>query len=389
MLKVIVVDDNQKRTEMLINEINKRGYGNRISLTSCETADQARIELKNLFDLMILDVVLPKKIGGTPQSLHSFNLLKDLHRLQSKYLKPNMIIGLTADIKDITNYRNEFGEHFITVTESSTDSVDWLNKIATTINGMLNNEQKIIANKTDKILITVHGIRTYGKWQKSLRDNVELFSKDFEYIDIKYGFFDLVSFSIPYLRMRRAEKAAKRLTLVLDQNHNKNIYIVAHSYGTLITSIAFKESSSSLKTKKTILCGSPLDHDTPIDHIVKKSEITINECGTSDIVLILARMFVIGMGDAGRVGFSRENSKEFLNRYHKGGHSLYFYDTPTPTFYEKFWIPMLCTDAEPVHVDSRRNFLGEDLIDLTVKIAGKIKPLLYFAIIGATFYFSK
>lgn len=387
MLNLIVVDDNKKRSQMIVDGIKARGFESRLSLTLCESADQARLELKNVFDLMVLDVVLPKKIGGVPQALNSFNLLKDMCHANNRYLKPDMIIGLTADIKDIAKYRSEFGERFITVTEGAMNSLDWLNKILGAVGDLLAREQKVITSKVDKLLITVHGIRTYGKWQKSLGDSLEAFSRDFKCVEMKYEFFDLVSFAIPYLRERRAERIAKQMVSVLNKHSDKNIYIVAHSYGTYIASKALHGYSSERKIKRTVFCGSPLCHDHDIDHVVEKSELTINECGTSDAVLVLSRMLVIGMGDAGRVGFSRENGSEFINRYYPGGHSLYFAENKTPTFYETYWTPLFITDAGPIYADSRKNYFGEDFLDLFIKLFSKIKSSLYVAAMVAAVFF--
>ncbi|MBE8603283.1 hypothetical protein [Pseudomonas cyclaminis] len=372
---------------MIVDELRNRCLEGRISLTLCESADQARLELKSEFDLMILDVVLPKKLGGTPQALNSFNLLRDMYHPSNKYLKPSFIIGLTADIKDIGDYRLEFGERFITVTEGSMSSIDWLNKIFDAVIALLGAEQKKISNKTDKILITVHGIRTYGQWQKDLKDSVRSFSRDFDYFDMKYGFFDLISFAIPKLRDRRAEKTSKRILAILEKNQEKNIYIVAHSYGTYITSKALESYTGEQQIKKIIFCGSPLPHDHNIDHVVEKSEATVNECGTSDIVLIIARMLLPGMGDAGRVGFSREGSNNFMNRYHIGGHSLYFDSNKKPTFYDTYWTPILTTDADAEYSDKRKNYIGEDIVDLAIKLISKSKAIIYLTLITSTGYY--
>lgn len=381
MLRVILVDDNTKRSALFKSAIESRGYDSGIELIICETADRARVELKSYYDLMVLDVVLPKKVGATPHPLNSLNLLQDLHKSNSKYLKPGMIIGLTADVKDIAIYRERFGERFITVTEGSTDSLDWLNRIIKSIEGLLEHEKKIIVKSTDKVLITIHGIRTFGHWQQSLRDTISSYSKEFEYIDMKYGFFDILSFAVPYLRVRTAKKIAFRMKSIIESNSDKNIYLVAHSFGTLITSIAIDECVIDKKIKLTIFCGSPLPHDHAIDHVIEKSETTINECGTKDLVLIFARMFILGIGDAGRIGFSRETNKTFLNRYHRGGHSLYFKEKTEPKFYEKYWSPLMSTDADPTHIDLRKNFPGEDVLDLTIKLTSKLKPIIYLAVL--------
>lgn len=378
MIKILIVDDNTKRAQLVSNEIETRGL-NRVTVTICDSADSARLELNTLFDLMILDVLLPKKSDGVPQALHSFKLLEDIYNPSKRYLKPHLTIGLTAEIQDIGEFKEKFENCFAVVIPATMNSIDWLKKIMTCVDGVLGQEQKVISSTTDKLLITIHGIRTYGKWQRSLEGAIRKYSRDFESIEMKYGFFDLLSFSIPYLRDRKADKIAQRLITIFNKNSNKSIYIVAHSYGTYILSRALSGKEFNGKIRRTILCGSPLQHGANIDHIVSKSNLTINECGVSDYVLIIARSLLIGMGDAGRVGFSRENGKDFVNRYHVGGHSLYFTEFEQPTFYEQYWIPLLTTDAEPTYADCRKNYAGEDLLDLTVKLLNLIKPVIYIA----------
>lgn len=379
MIKILIVDDNIKRTDLILSEVKSHGLLDRVSITVCNSADAARLELLSLFDLMFLDVLLPKKSDGIPQATHSLNLLEDIYNPAKKYLKPNLTVGLTAELQDIGEYKEKFEERFAIVIPASMNSTDWLKKIVYSIEGVLGHEQKVISHNIDKLLVTVHGIRTYGKWQKSLQESIHKYSRDFEPVEMKYGFFDLISFSVPYLRDRKADKIATRLVSILNGNKDKNIYIVAHSYGTYILSRALSRKEFSGKIKLTILCGSPIRHGDNIDHIVNSSELTINECGVSDYVLMMARALVIGMGDAGRIGFSRENSRKFINRFHAGGHSLYFVESEKPTFYEKHWIPLFTTDSPPTYIDNRTSFIGEDFVDLTIKLFGFVKPIIYLA----------
>lgn len=389
MIKVLIVDDNLKRSQLILKEIETRGLS-RVSVTVCDSADSARLELHALYDLMILDVLLPKKSDSVPQAIHSLKLLEDIYNPNKRYLKPNLTVGLTAELQDIGEFKEKFESRFAVVIPASLNSVDWLAKIMACVDGVLGQEQKIISGSTDKILITIHGIRTYGKWQQTLKEAVDRYSREFDSVEMKYGFFDLISFSIPYLRDRKADKIARRLIGVLNKNPGKSIYIVAHSYGTYILSRALSMSEFDGKIRRVILCGSPLQHEANIDHIVNKSDLTINECGASDYVLVVARSLLLGMGDAGRVGFSRENGRDFVNRFHPGGHSLYFEDSQCPTFYEKYWVPLLTTDSEPTRADCRKNFIGEDILDLSVKILTLIKPVVYFApLCFGLFYFLK
>lgn len=48
--------------------------------------------------------------------------------------------------------------------------------------------------RRDKLLLTIHGIRTHGKWQAGLNEEVRKYSRSFLPVEVKYGFFDLLSF---------------------------------------------------------------------------------------------------------------------------------------------------------------------------------------------------
>ncbi|WP_236193306.1 response regulator [Pseudomonas glycinae] len=383
MINVLIVDDNRTRVDVVVGEISKAGLSPFVNLVVCESADEARLELSAKFDLLILDVVLPKKVDSTPHPTNSMALLNDICGAKKKFIRPTLIIGLTANVEELDNYKAEFLRSVTVVLDGSLYSSDWKYSIMGSINSLLDSQLKVIQKETDKLLITVHGIRTYGKWQQELKENLNKYSRDFNSVDFKYGFFDIFSFSLPYLRNRKAISIARRIASVLDSSADKDIYIVAHSYGTYILSKALELCGSEVKICSVILCGSPLKHSHDIEHIIQRSEITINECGTRDGILVLARCFLLGLGDAGRVGFTREHTSSFMNRWHKGGHSHYFDDKGTPNFYQRFWLPLMATGEKPISHDDREPYLTEDVVDIGIKFLTVLKPILY----GFGFYF--
>src|SRR4051812_28781244 len=54
------------------------------------------------------------------------------------------------------------------------------------------------------VIITIHGIRTYGRWQSRLRDIVRDQTRSngklIKVLSCRYGVFTLLSFLVPYLR---------------------------------------------------------------------------------------------------------------------------------------------------------------------------------------------
>lgn len=387
MLKILMVDDSEPRVKIFKNEIQKNEYFNLLEITYCDTADKARTALLDSYDFMILDVLIPKKLENTPQALHSYNLLKDISNTKKKYIRPNLIIGLTADIAELGKYRETFFLNASIVLDGSLSNYDWIKKVFGQIDILLNAKQKSSQLLSKKMLISIHGIRTYGHWQNDLNQQISKYTKSFDFIEVKYGFYDLVSFFIPFMRIKKAKEIGFRLRHLIENNLEKDITVIAHSYGTLIVSEALRDCSLSKKVEKIILCGSPLPVNYKIDHILNSSQLTLNECGVNDIVLVAARCFILGLGDAGKSGFSLDNTRSFLNRYHSGGHDLYFKSiNPEQSFADKYWLPLILSKSKPSYVDNRKNFIGEDIIDLLLKFLETVKPVFYIFAIAYILY---
>lgn len=376
MLKVLVVDDSIPRTNKMQQYFQESSYRSLVQVHYCDTADKARIKMLELYDLLILDVLIPKKGGQTASAKCSADLLKEVCDVSSEYLRPKMIVGLTAHVQELGSYRQTFMENATIVLDGSLNKVDWLETISSQIESLLGRAQKEERTQ-DKTLITIHGIRTNGEWQQDLVGEIKKYSRHFNFVEVKYGFFDLISFVLPWSREQKISEVAVELAAVIEDNQGTEINIVAHSFGTLIVAEAFRKLSGKIKVSSVILCGSPMSHKDNIDQIVSLSERTINECGRSDLVLLLARLFAVGLGDAGRVGFAKANTGKFVNRYFKGGHGLYFDEmSDGQQFVEKNWLPIFLTKGDVPRNDDRVDYLGQDILELCVNFISSVKAYL-------------
>lgn len=377
-MKCLIVDDSVPRVNLIKESLSKLPNAHLLDIVYCDSADRARMELKQPVDLLLLDVLIPKKKNGTPQALHSINLLSEICDPKRSYIRPRLIIGLTADIDELGVYQEEFAREMAVVLRGSLTELSWLDSLHTQIENMLGVEKKINQHEKDRLLISVHGIRTYGQWQAKISDEVVKSSRSFDSIEIKYGRFDLVCFAIPYLRNRVVAREARKIIRCISEFEGREVHIVGHSFGTLIISNALREIGGKYPIKTVVLCGSPMPANENIDHIVQASELTINDCGIHDVVLIAARLILLGLGDAGRVGFLRENSTKFQNRYFPGGHSLYFSSAKGEiAFYERYWLPRIALGKEVRRMDLRKEYFGEDFVDIMIKILTKLKPIFY------------
>jgi len=383
------VDDSKARTHVFSLALASSDLSDIVQVVYCESADQARLELLNVTDLLILDILLPKKIGGTPQAKNSIGLLNDICDPKKRYIRPKLIIGLTADVAEMRGYAKQFEQEASVVLDGTMTSNEWAERILTQIEKLIGAERKSFQDR-DSTLITVHGIRTHGHWQTKITDEVAKHNRNVESVEIKYGFFDLLSFAVPVFRKRTVRAAAKRILKQIDASIDRDIYIVAHSFGTIIA----LEAVATLPKDRVnclILCGSPLSPTYDLDPAIEASRLTVNDCGTRDLILVLSRLFIWGLGDAGRVGFVRENSDNFCNRFFSGGHDLYFKSyLKLNLFYRRFWLNLFYPGRKPERFDARKNFPGEDLIDGLLKVLDFFKPVLClipFSIIIIPLYF--
>jgi len=379
LIKVLLVDDNIERVKRVSGAVSRMESSEFVQLDAVDTSDSARIKLSADYDLMILDVVIPKKRLGVASAKEGLLFLNDICNIRKNYLRPGLIIGLTANIEEIGVYQTEFNKKVSVVLKGDSMSEDWLSTLIETVSSLVEAEKRTRAIHTKKRLITVHGIRTYGSWQRTLKESMSDYSSEFEFFELKYGFFDLFSFSMPYFRKRKAKEIGGHLRALLDDGGSSDTYVVGHSFGTLIISEAFKEYSGK-NAKAVILCGSPISNKVDISHIVSSSELTINECATKDNVLVIARALLLGLGDSGRTGFIRDNSPNFKNRFFKGGHSLYFEKYNGDYFYSKYWVPTLCADKPPEDADDRENYVFQDFVEFLIRVSGVLKPVVYLVV---------
>jgi hypothetical protein len=382
MIRIIFTDDDIPRTERFMKEAKSKSYFDLLQIDICYSADEARLKLINESDILVLDVLLPKKRKGLPDSGISRQLLEDICSKNTKYMRPKTIIGLTSDVESIDTHQSVFYSFATIILKGKRGEVEWLNNLFFQIESFVEGERKLLAIKKNKLLITIHGIRTYGSWQSVITSKVDDYSNEFNHEQFNYGYFDLLSFCIPFLRARKQNEIALKVINSIENSKDVEIDLIAHSFGTLIAKSAMEKYNGQFRT--VIFCGSPLRSKTEISHIVAKSKLFINECGVHDAVLLMAKVFIPGLGDAGRKGFIHKINNQFINRFHIGGHSLYFDDNNDFHFVRSFWLPVLTVSMRPVIKDERRNFFLEDFWEFILSFFENTKTfliLLVFAFI--------
>ncbi len=85
----------------------------------------------------------------------------------------------------------------------------------------------------DHLVITVHGIRTFGQWQEKLETLVESSNTGkINFVKIDYGYFSVIAFFLPFVRWFATKRIKRLLFGAITEQPWRRVDIVAHSFGT-------------------------------------------------------------------------------------------------------------------------------------------------------------
>jgi hypothetical protein len=195
-----------------------------------------------------------------------------------------------------------------------------------------------------RVVILVHGIRTFGEWQSRLSELLVKEDSSVQCLTYFYGYLSPIYFWIPFLRVF----ARRGLYNWLNDNekflHGKQLTIVAHSFGTHIVAYLLKaiHRSCSVKFCQVIFCGSVVRDTFMWDKLVGPQNCVrtlYNFCGTRDIWPIMAQLLVLNTGLGGRYGFRGVLGVQtgIVNLYHAVDHSGFFEES----FMVANWLPII------------------------------------------------
>lgn len=180
-------------------------------------------------------------------------------------------------------------------------------------------------------VITIHGIRTRGKWQKDIAP----FLSGFVHEPIDFGNFLALQLARSKSRQAQIEFFRDEYTRILRNGPLPSV--IAHSFGTYIVARAI-ELFPEIQFDRIIFCGSIVSDDFDWDASNGQFSCLLNDCGKRDIWSWLAGFIVSDAGQSGVTGFRKLANGAVENRIHpQFRHSDYFYKLN----YEKQWIPFL------------------------------------------------
>jgi WD40 repeat protein len=233
-----------------------------------------------------------------------------------------------------------------------------------------------------RLLITVHGIRTFGAWQGALKTKAEDdFGGAVEVCNYRYGFYSLVAFLIPFTRWIATRRFRKQLLHDLTKAPWSRVDIVAHSFGTHLVGWGLRRLPIDKQPliHTIIFAGSVLKSTFPVRDLKDRAVRLVNDCGIKDNVLLVNQIFVLFTGMAGRIGLIGTEGPSFLNRFFDFGHGGYFDKQPfgEPDFMDKYWMPLLRSEAGIDAHDERVERALDDVVSLFLNNAEPIKIAVY------------
>lgn len=353
MNRYLIVDDDTNRglkiKKLLIS--NHRIPEEFIDYAEC--VNEATSFLRRTFyTIIFVDVALPQLKRGKIDPIAGLNIVQAI--INNRLKRPGNIFAYSGIEDEIENHKQKYyNETGFELLYCPANDFSWLENrkaiidySAALFNGLEN-------KNSDIVILTLHGIRTYGKWQDKLAEICKS-SEGFtsvKNLPFKYTLISTLSFLIPSRRKLVVNDFKKVLNEYLENNRSRRIICIGHSFGTYVLMHALKELEDRSLLKELdliVLCGSVLDRTFNFDFLdFNDNLVIINECAVHDLPLAFNEAFVPDVGLAGVTGFNGFSGKNIFNRYHAGGHSSFFEDD----FMEKHWLPILLNPEQINHIN--------------------------------------
>src|SRR3989442_10975854 len=109
-----------------------------------------------------------------------------------------------------------------------------------------------------KIIISVHGIRTTGAWQKQIASVIS--ENGWVYYPLDYGYFPALQFALPAMRKAKIIWFRNRFDQIKERYPDVVPSVIAHSNGTYIVANALRKYPD-IRLDKLILCGAIVRQD--------------------------------------------------------------------------------------------------------------------------------
>lgn len=234
-----------------------------------------------------------------------------------------------------------------------------------------------------RLIISLHGIRTRGEWQKVLASVVCGRTTRIESFD--YGTYSLWRFLTPGCNDRLVDRFYDWYSTTLKTHPDVDLKrfdqrpcAIAHSLGSWILGSALQKFEE-IQFDKIILAGSILPSDFDWSSLLAKDQVAKvrNECGQEDPWPSWAGRLVARAGTGGKDGFDWLGSAVENIRCEWFGHS----DALMRAHMERCWLPFLEREPSPLTLLHGRDIQDRQEFSATLDHTGTvIDPQAYGAI---------
>ena len=222
---------------------------------------------------------------------------------------------------------------------------------------------KALAKYSSPLVVTIHGIRTRGEWQKVFAAVVGGSKTKTESFD--FGRFGLLRFLTPGFNESLVDKFYEWISTVISTNrgilnldrYDRRPSVVAHSLGSWVLGYAMLKHDD-LRFDKVVLAGSILPEHFDWELLFGRNQVNQlrNEVGKLDRWPRLAGKLVKGAGAAGANGFDCFAPALENARFDRFAHS----DPLLRRHIETHWVPFLNSPPSPLVIVHGREIAEED-----------------------------
>jgi nucleoside phosphorylase/CheY-like chemotaxis protein len=124
---LIVEDDTQKYGEIRQVLSSITGNSDEIDLAVCASEALSKLS-KHRYDLLLLDVNLPRRYGETPIRGGGLEVLREINR-DGAYLHPRYVVGITAYDDVVEEFGGEFDENLWSLVRYNPGSNRWISQL--------------------------------------------------------------------------------------------------------------------------------------------------------------------------------------------------------------------------------------------------------------------
>ena len=189
-MRILLVDDEETKRQAIVRFLTSRGVEPNCIIIA-EHAAAARKKLsEGAFDLLLLDILLPVRLGAPPAGENSVELLRQIVE-DGTSAAPQFIIGITADSQGTLEYAEEFKTLVTQVIHFDVGDAVWEETLASLLQLLRRQEEAKRVHDVD--IVVLDALRTpelenlIKVWPVELRDE-KLLCKNILYSE---GLLDL------------------------------------------------------------------------------------------------------------------------------------------------------------------------------------------------------